>query len=209
MIKINPYNFNAKSYKNSRTNKCVSAPNVSFTSAQKLLPNGIYPKRFIKLLVLDIDGTISDRVSNSVVNELKNAVAEVKKKGIMVILNTGREFKDAQKIAKELNLDTPIICNYGKYIKEDAKTLYENPKDDTNLKGDTLEHFAGQLGIQKEHIMSIGNDVEDISMFKKSGTSVLIENSMDFDDIEPHANYTADYNANSSGVVLAINKLIL
>ena len=63
-------------------------------------------------------------------------------------------------------------------------------------------------GIKKENIMSIGNDLEDISMFKKSGIAVVIEGSTDFEEIKPFAHYITD-NLNKSGVVLAIKKLLL
>lgn len=140
--------------------------------------------------------------------EVKKAVKSVINKGIKVILNTGRDYEEAAKIAEELDINTPIICNYGKYIKQSGELIYENPSERVDLKGDTLEYMADNLGIKKENIMSIGNDVEDISMFKKSGTSILIEGGSYFDEIKPFANYTVS-NLNKCGVALAIEKLVL
>lgn len=196
MIKVNPYNLKAK----------PSTRNISFSGAQILLPNKKYPKRDIKLIVLDIDGTISDRHTNSVSIETKKALTSAINKGIKILLNTGRDYDEAALIAKALNLDIPIICNYGKYIKKSGKTIYENPSNQVDLKGDSLEYIANKWGIKKENIMAIGNDIEDISMFKKSGVAVLIQGSSYIDDIKPYANYVAD---NIVGVALAIKKLIL
>ena len=216
MIRVNPYSFNTKSY--SRKNatarggtfsKVISHP-VSFSGAQRLLPNGNYPKKVIKLISLDIDGTISDRATNRVTDEVKDAIKSVMDRGIMVVLNTGRDYQDTLKVSNELGLETPVICNYGTYIKQGGKILYQNPVDRIDLKGDTLEYFANQLGIKKENIMSIGNDVEDISMFRKSGVSVFLENNhylFDDDYISPYADYIVD-NQNNSAVALAIKKLI-
>lgn len=196
MIKMNPYSLNTKS----------SRQNISFSGAQILLPNKKYPKRDIKIIVLDIDGTISDRNTNRVSIETKKALTAVINKGIKVILNTGRDYDEAYLIAKELNLDIPIICNYGKYIKQSEKIIYENPSNQVDLKGDSLEYIANKWEIKKENIMAIGNDIEDISMFKKSGVAVLIQGSSYIDDIKPFANYIAD---NITGVALAIKKLVL
>jgi len=211
MIKINPYSFNTNlRTRKSAPSKTVITPSVNFTSAQKLYPNGNYPKKLIKLLVLDIDGTISNRSTNTVHNDVKEAVSDLIKRGIKVVLNTGRDYEDATKIAKELNLDTPIICNYGQYIMQDGKILYESPIDKVDLKGDTMEYFANQLGIKKENIMSVGDDVEDVSIFKKSGTAVFVQDNNSpvcVHEIIPFANYIAD-KENYSAVALAIKKLI-
>ncbi len=199
MINLNLYKHDIK------TN---ISKNICFTGAERLLPNKQYPKKLIKLIVLDIDGTISDRATNAINPEIKAAIQSVINKGIKVILNTGRDYDEALIIAKELNVDTPIICNYGKYIKHNRKLIYENPSNQVDLKGDSLEYIANIWGIKKENIMAIGNDVEDISMFTKSGTSVLIEGSSYINDIKPFAHYIVD-NFNKSGVALAIKKLIL
>ena len=199
MIHINSYGLHTK---------LNIGKSPGFCGTERLLPNNNYPKRDIKLIVLDIDGTISDRSTNRVSDELKDAIKTVINKGIKVILNTGRDYEDAAKIAKELDLNTPIICNYGKYIKKEGKLIYENPSNIVDLKGDSLEYIANMWGIKKENIMSIGNDLEDISMFKKSGIAVVIEGSTDFEEIKPFAHYITD-NLNKSGVVLAIKKLLL
>ena len=198
MIRLNLYKPNTKP--NSRNNIC-------FTGAERLLPNKQYPKKLIKLIALDIDGTISDRATNLVNQDVKTAIKMVINKGIKVILNTGRDYDEASIIARELDLNIPIICNYGKYIKQAGELVYKNPSNRVDLKGDSLEYIANIWGINKENIMSIGNDVEDISMFKKSGTAVLIEGSNYIDDIKPFANYIAD-NSDKSAVALAIKKLV-
>ena len=201
MMNVRLYHANTK----------VRPRNISFSGAQRLLPNMNYPKKNIKLIVLDIDGTISDRQTNRVSFEVKSAIKSVTNRGITVILNTGRDYEEAAKVAEELNLDTPIICNYGKYIKKAGKIIYENPSHRVDLKGDSLEYLATKLGIKKENIMSVGNDVEDISMFKKSGVAVLLSSrgykSDSYGDIKQFAHYFAD-NSDNSAVALAIKKLV-
>lgn len=203
MIKILTYNPNQKI--NTRTN---TTKNISFKGALRILPNKNYTKKIIKLISLDIDGTISDRENNKVNSEVKKEITKAIKNSIIIILNTGRDYNSAALIAKELNLNTPIICNYGKYIRQNRQLIYENPSERVDLKGDTLEYLANKYGIRKENIMSIGNDVEDVSMFNKSGISVLVENNNDTTDIKNFADYTVK-NTDKSAVALIFKKLLL
>lgn len=196
MIKLTPYNFNT----NNRNN-------ISFSAAKRLLPDKQYRKRDIELISLDIDGTISDRRTNSVNPDVKSAIKSAIDKGIMVVLNSGRDDVEATIIARELDLTTPIISNYGKYIRQSGTLIYENPSNKVDLKGDSLEYLAKSLGIKKENIMSIGNDIEDVSMFKKSGTAVMVEGSSYLREIKPFAHYITE-SFNNSAVALIIKKLI-
>jgi len=81
----------------------------------------------IKMLVLDIDGTIfkkdytaSDRVKRTLVNLSQN--------GVKVVLCTGRMYAATKSIAEELCLNTPVICYQGGLVKnivDDNSTLLE------------------------------------------------------------------------------------
>ena len=83
----------------------------------------------IKMIVTDIDGTILKKdftISNDVINIIK----ELQKKNIKVVLATGRMYCAASKIAKMLDINTPLICYQGALIKNsygDNKTLYVDP----------------------------------------------------------------------------------
>ena len=71
----------------------------------------------IKMLVLDIDGTIYRKdytASEAVKTTLKNLV----ERGIKVVLATGRMYAATVHVAKELGLNTPIISYQGGLIKE-------------------------------------------------------------------------------------------
>ena len=83
----------------------------------------------IKMVVTDIDGTILKKdftISNNVINVIK----ELTKKDIKVVLATGRMYCAAIKIAKILDINTPLVCYQGALIKNscnDFKTLYVDP----------------------------------------------------------------------------------
>ena len=72
----------------------------------------------IKLLVLDVDGTITDDDGN-ISDENIQAVAKATAKGVKVALATGRSKQGVLRIIKELNLsqDTPLILTFFKSQK--------------------------------------------------------------------------------------------
>ncbi|TAF57013.1 MAG: HAD family phosphatase [Oscillatoriales cyanobacterium] len=71
----------------------------------------------IKLLVLDIDGTISGR-SNGVSEPVKQAVQAVQAQGIRVAIATGRMYRSAKRFHREIGSDLPLICYQGAWIAD-------------------------------------------------------------------------------------------
>ena len=70
----------------------------------------------IKLLAVDLDDTLLNEAS--VVSEAnKKAIQEAVARGVIVTIATGRMFASAQKIAKEIGLDVPLIAYNGALVK--------------------------------------------------------------------------------------------
>lgn len=87
----------------------------------------------IKLIALDIDGTIMDsqfRISDNV----KNTIKKAQDRGIYVVIATGRMYSSAAHIAEELGITTPLITYQGSLIKE------FNPK--SSLQNVILNHHV-------------------------------------------------------------------
>ncbi len=80
------------------------------------LPIRSAPKPPVSLLVCDLDGTLlgDDRRLSA---EIRAAVAELRDKGILVSLATGRFFQSARQFASELDLDIPIVCANGAQVR--------------------------------------------------------------------------------------------
>ncbi|MBI4470783.1 MAG: HAD-IIB family hydrolase [Acidobacteria bacterium] len=73
----------------------------------------------IRLLALDIDGTLLD--SRSEISErTRRTIGQVAAAGIPIVLVTGRRFVSARKVAQELNLTTPLISHNGALTKNVA-----------------------------------------------------------------------------------------
>ena len=81
----------------------------------------------VKMLVLDIDGTILKK-DYTVSENVKKTLKCLTQDGIKVILCTGRMYAATKLIAQELELTTPVICYQGGLIKnfyENNQTIYE------------------------------------------------------------------------------------
>jgi Cof subfamily protein (haloacid dehalogenase superfamily) len=75
----------------------------------------------IKLLALDLDGTLLDprgRISEA----NKIAIRKAEEKGVLVTIATGRRFRDARPVALEAEFNAPIITHNGALLKF-AQTL--------------------------------------------------------------------------------------
>jgi Cof subfamily protein (haloacid dehalogenase superfamily) len=71
----------------------------------------------IRLLVLDIDGTIAGH-SNDVTEGVKAAIAAVQAKGIQVAIATGRMYRSAVRFHQAVQSDLPLMSYQGALIKD-------------------------------------------------------------------------------------------
>ncbi|MBI1240088.1 Cof-type HAD-IIB family hydrolase [Umezakia ovalisporum] len=92
----------------------VSAADLASTSDQ-----AIAAQNMIKLLVLDIDGTISGE-SNTLSPAVKQAIAAVQDQGIQVAIATGRMYCSALRFHQEINSVLPLAAYQGAWIQDPA-----------------------------------------------------------------------------------------
>lgn len=70
----------------------------------------------IKLLALDLDGTLLDSRGN-LSSENIAAIREAESRGVLVTIATGRRFRDARPPAIELGLNAPLVTHNGALVK--------------------------------------------------------------------------------------------
>ncbi len=71
----------------------------------------------IKLIVVDIDGTISGD-ANQVNEAVKQAIASAQAKGVKVAIATGRMYRSALRFHEAIGSDMPLISYQGAFIKD-------------------------------------------------------------------------------------------
>jgi hypothetical protein len=70
----------------------------------------------IRLLALDIDGTLLDS-RGEISARTREALDEVRRRGVLIALVTGRRFRSARPIVQELGLAVPLISHNGALTK--------------------------------------------------------------------------------------------
>ncbi len=112
----------------------------------------------IKLLILDIDGTIAG-ISNSVRQPVIEAIAQVHKLGIPVGIATGRMFCSALRFYQSIGASLPLICYNGALIK-DPKTqqIYQHLPVPISLSHQILDFWEQAKAREKIDIHFYIND---------------------------------------------------
>jgi len=107
------------------------------------------------MLALDLDGTLLAD-DGTIGARTRHALDQVRQTGIKVVLCTGRRYRRALPIARELGLDSPLVCNSGAIIKR--------PGDHSTLwRGDFPPQLAAQihrLFLAHNHPMVVYTDLD-------------------------------------------------
>ncbi|MBD2666663.1 cof-like hydrolase [Richelia sinica FACHB-800] len=92
---------------------------MSLSSTNPSSDNNHQPKtdNNIRLLVLDIDGTIAGH-SNNINQSVKDAIAAVQAKGIQVAIATGRMYRSALRFHQEIGSTLPLMAYQGAWIQD-------------------------------------------------------------------------------------------
>ena len=107
----------------------------------------------IKLVATDIDGTVLIP-EGKFTEGVKKCIKRLKEQNIKVVLVTGRMNAAATLIAKELDLDTPVISYQGGLINNNGEILYER-----YLTENQSEKILAWAELEKIHINLYNNDV--------------------------------------------------
>ncbi len=89
----------------------ASATNLTSTGNQAI------SARDIKLLVVDIDGTIAGE-SNNLSQRVLQAIAAAKARGIQVAIATGRMYRSALRFHQQINSTLPLLAYQGAWIQD-------------------------------------------------------------------------------------------
>ena len=107
----------------------------------------------IKLVATDIDGTIFIP-EKEFTSGVKKCINKLSQAGIKVVLVTGRMNAAASKIAKDLELSTPVVSYQGGLVVENGRTLYER-----YLTQEQTERILEWAGVNGENIhINLYND---------------------------------------------------
>lgn len=122
--------------------------------------------RNIKLLILDVDGVMTDGsiILDNEGNEFKvfhvrdgHGIKMLGKAGIQVAIITGRYSEAVERRAKELGI----------------REVYQR----CHVKSVAFDHLIEKLGLRPEEVAYVGDDIVDIPIFKRVGLSIAVSDA--------------------------------
>jgi Cof subfamily protein (haloacid dehalogenase superfamily) len=103
----------------------------------------------IKLLIVDIDGTIAGK-SNQVSPRVKQAIAAAKATGVRVGIATGRMYQSAVRFHHEIGADFPVLAYQGAWIQDPATgKLYRHTPIPVQTARELIDYFEQPQLIDK------------------------------------------------------------
>ncbi len=99
------------------------------------------PAAPIKLVIVDIDGTIAGR-SNQVTPAVKAAIKAAKAQGVRVGVATGRMYRSAVRFHHEIGADVPIMAYQGAWIQDpNTQKQYQHLRLEKSIARELIEYF--------------------------------------------------------------------
>jgi Cof subfamily protein (haloacid dehalogenase superfamily) len=140
----------------------------------------------IKLVVLDIDGTISGD-ANQVNEPVKQAIRAAQAKGVKVAIATGRMYRSALRFHEAIGSDLPLISYQGALIK-DPKT----------------EKVVGHWPVDLTHALSLIDDFAEFATSEQLSVHLYVDDKLYVKTITPQS---AAYAERSKVEAIAVGDL--
>lgn len=126
----------------------------------------------------------------------------------IIISSTNSLEKVQEEIQNSLNVCVLNIKKYGKFKDKIINKEYEYldiiPKNAS--KGNALQILGNYLNINKDEILAIGDNLNDLDMVEQAGIGVAVGNA--YSELKQVANYTTKKNVEQGGFAEAIYKFI-
>ena len=150
-----------------------------------------------------------EEIDFDVVKDIEKFIKDKKISVLKLIISGEKNLSDIeQKISQEGNLAITRICKYNGYMDKTIDREYEYldivPRNTT--KYTSLKQLCEELNIQKEEVMAIGDNINDIAMIENAKIGVAIGGG--YEDVAQKASYVTKRSAKDGGFAEAINKFI-
>lgn len=164
-----------------------------------------------KLMYMDLRNSIlfSDTIQLKIVNSVLDYIEKEQPIILKLVLSSSSNlYHIKEELEKVTNLSIVHINKTGIYkdtiINKEYEYLDISPFEVS--KGSALNKLKKYLNLEKEDILSIGDNINDITMFESSGIGVAVNNA--YDEVKKVANFTTSNSAENGGFAEAIYKYI-
>ncbi len=164
-----------------------------------------------KLLYMDLRNSIlfSDKVNFNIVSSVPDYIKNNNVSVLKLVISSPYSLLQVKNdLEKVTNLNITHIYKTGIYrdniINKDYEYLDISPNNVS--KGNALKVLSDYLNLQKEDILSIGDNLNDIDMFRVSNISAALNNASN--QVKMYANYITQNSVENGGFAEAIYKFI-
>lgn len=144
-----------------------------------------------RILFLDIDGTVL-KADHTIEDSTKEAIKQVRAKGIEIFLATGRPLHEVYDIAKELEV-TSFIGYNGAYASYQGKEIYNQP-----MRPETIDYFL-KINANHDHEMVLYTKTENLFT---AIDSKVVKQFVNYFDLRQNARYDRQYREKILGITL-------
>ncbi len=164
-----------------------------------------------KLTYMDLRNSIlfPNKINFEIVPSVQNYLKENNTPVFKIIISSTSNLSEVKaELEKFTNLNILHISKTGLYkdnvINKEYEYLDISPLNVT--KGSALKMLSDYLNLQKEDILSVGDNLNDIEMFKASNIGAALNNASD--KVKMYANYITKNTVENGGFAEAIYKFI-
>lgn len=149
-------------------------------------------KPTVKAVFFDIDGTLLSFKTHLVPASTESAIAQLKAKGIKVIISTGRSFQSIDQI-KYLEFDGYITYNGGYCVSKEGEVLFRKTMDERDILNVIAYGKENPLSyaFMSEHEIAMSNATEEIIGMYRS-LNLPPPQVIDYDKVDINGVYQAN-----------------
>ena len=145
----------------------------------------------------------------TVVDDIKQYLSFNRTNVCKLIISSETDLSDIKnKIIGKEDISITTIKKYGKYkdnvIDKEYEYLDISPLNVS--KGTALEVLTQYLELNKENVLSVGDNINDIEMFRASGIGAAVNNA--YDEVKQVASYVTTNSAENAGFAEAVYKFV-
>lgn len=164
-----------------------------------------------KLMYMDLRSSIlfSNTINFVIVDSILDYIEKEKTLILKLVISSSSKLNEVkEELEKITNLSIMHINKTGVYKDTIINKEYEYLDISPSLvsKGNALNILKDYLNLDKENILSIGDNINDITMFESSGIGVAVNNA--YDEVKKVANFTTSNSAENGGFAEAVYKFI-
>lgn len=164
-----------------------------------------------KLLYMDLRNSVlfPDKIHFDIVPSVQNYIKENNITVLKLVISSETSLSNIkEELEKVTSLNIMHISKTGIYkdnvINKEYEYLDISPINVS--KGSALKILSSYLNVPKEDILSIGDNLNDIEMFRASNIGAALNNASD--QVKTHATYITQNNVENGGFAEAIYKFI-